>query len=292
MAVATCLNFRQAAAQLHMTQPPLTRAIQRLEERLGRQLFARDTQRVSLTPAGEQLSKHARQILAMLAEAEEVVAASAGHARPLRLGVTASLEPGMFAALGQALAAALPAAPTLQFAPSPRLVTALRAGRLDAALIALPTLTFDLAVEPLLRQPLLAALPAQHALARRRRIGLADLHGSAVLWFGRARQPAFFDHCHAVFARHGCAPHFVPEPEDHHVLLADIAAGKGIALLPASFATLRRRGVVYRPLVEGEEMAVGLGLATTTERTSDPALNKLRELSREALRAPAVNPAD
>ncbi|GGY76323.1 LysR family transcriptional regulator [Pseudoduganella plicata] len=277
VAVATCLSFRQAAEGLHMTQPPLSRAIRQLEERLGRRLFERDTQRVALTAAGKALLPRAQKILALLDGALAAVRAlEGGSAAPLRLGLTTSVEAGSF----RLLTAALPSA-TLHADTSPRLVAALRAGRLDAAVIALPTRTGDLAVEPLGAQPLLVALPATHALARRRRLALADLADTPLYWFERARQPAFFDHCHAVFARHGFAPRLLREPQDHHVLLAGIAAGQGSALLPASFAALRLSGVVYRPLREGAELAVHLGLALASR--PHPASDELRRLARAHL---------
>jgi DNA-binding transcriptional LysR family regulator len=277
VAVATCLSFRQAAEGLHMTQPPLSRAIRQLEERLGQRLFERDTQRVSLTAAGKALLPRAQKILALLDGAVAALQGLGdGIAAPLRLGLTTSIEAGSFGRLTTALPLA-----TLHADTSPRLVAALRAGRLDAAVIALPTRTVDVNIEPLGAQALLAALPSTHPLARRRRIALADLADAPLYWFERARQPAFFDHCHAVFARHGFAPRLLREPQDHHVLLAGIAAGHGIALLPASFAALRLAGVVYRPLREGAELAVHLGLALAG--TPHPGFDELRRLARTHL---------
>ncbi|AXA89720.1 LysR family transcriptional regulator [Massilia sp. YMA4] len=282
VAVATCLNFRHAAERLHMTQPPLSRAIRQLEERLGQRLFERDTRHVALTSAGKALLPRAQRILVLLDEALGTVRALGdGTAAPLRLGLTTAVQAGLFRPFTEALARALPQPPVLHADASPKLVAALRAGRLDAAVIALPTRTFELAVAPLGPQPLLAALPAAHPLARRRQVALADLADDKLFWFERARQPAFFDHCHAVFARHGFAPRLLREPQDHHVLLAGIAAGQGIALLPASFAALRLRGVVYRPLREGIELAVGLGLATGA--TSHPASATLRRIAQQHL---------
>ena len=69
-----------------------------------------------------------------------------------------------------------------------------------------------------------------------------------------------------MFERHGYEPSLLEEPEDHHVLLAAVASGRGVALLPASFAAIRRKGVTYRPLREGAELYVGLGLATSRDR--------------------------
>jgi DNA-binding transcriptional LysR family regulator len=257
VAVATCLNFRQAAEQLHMTQPPLSRAIRALELRLGVTLFTRDTQRVIPTPAALSLLPQALHILRLLEQAGQSIARHTPAPAGLRLGLTNAVEGGSFRALTAALDGT---ALTLTLQPSPRLVAALRNGKLDAALIGLPCKTFDLTVQPLCRQPLMVALSSGHALARRRRLALADLRHEAVFFFERARQPAFFDHCHNAFRRHGFAPRFVREPHEHHVLLSDVAAGNGVALLPASFAALRLNGVSYRPLKEGEELACGIGL--------------------------------
>lgn len=274
-AVAECLSFRQAAEQLHISQPPLSRAVRQLEDRLGLRLFERDTRGVALTPAGRQLLPRAQQILALLDAAELALAGQGGQAR-LRLGLTTSVDADRFRQFNAALAEALgPTRLELSFADSPRLVAHLRAGRLDAALVALPTRTFDWPVRALASEALLVALPARHPLARRRKLALADLAQQPVYWFERPRQPAFFDHAHAVFRRHGFAPAFLPEPHDHHVLLGDVAAGKGVALLPASFAALRRSGVAYRALLQGEELAVGLGLMVAPGHPAAAVLDRL-----------------
>lgn len=274
-AVARCLNFRQAAQQLHMTQPPLSRAIKTLEERLGARLFERDTQGVALTGAGRTLLPQALQILALLDAAEQSLARDA-VAPQLRLGLTTSVEAGLFRPWLAQIEGRLPATTLhLHAGPSPALVTAVRKGKLDAALVALPVNTFDLQVQVLARQTMMVALPSRHALARRRSVHLADLTGLPVYWFERARQPGFFDHCQQVFARHGYAPVFLREPLDHHVLLGEVAAGKGAALLADSFRALRLAGVAYRRLAEGEELALEIGLAWPGDK-AHPALAPLR----------------
>lgn len=283
VAVAQCLNFRQAAEQLHMTQPPLSRAVRQLEERLGVKLFERDTQHVALTPAAADLLPRALRILALLDDAELALQArQPGMRQQVRLGLTSSMESDLFRAFTDSLSAATDGAMALDvlFDASPRLVARLRARRLDAAVIALPTKTFDLPVLELGKQPTLVALASRHPLARRRSLALADLQEQPVYWFERARQPAFFDHCHAVFRKHSFAPRFLLEPHDHHVLLSDVAAGKGMALLPASFAAIRRPGIAYRKLKEGDELAAGLGLIVAD---GHPATALLRRLAGETL---------
>lgn len=288
VAVALCLNFRQAAEQLHMTQPPLSRAIRELERRLKVRLFERDTQGVALTAAARQLLPLAQRILALLGEAENALARHAAPTAGLRLGLTSSVEAGLFGAFGNALGAALgEGALELSFAPSPRLIAAVRARRLDAALIALPGNTQDLTVQPLGRQALMVAIASAHPLARRHALSLAHLNGEPVYWFERARQPAFFDHCHAVFERHGFAPAFVREPDDHHVLLAAVAAGKGVALLPDSFRALRLAGVSYRKLAEGDALGLRLALVTpAAPAIAHPAALLLAQLAQEQLGQP------
>jgi DNA-binding transcriptional LysR family regulator len=264
VAVAETLSFRQAAETLHISQPPLSRAIRQLEDRLGTPLFERNTQSVTLTPAGQRLLPLARRILRLMAEAQEAVSAQHLPAR-LRIGVTSAVESQWFQKVARAMEAA-GVQPVVSSDTSPRLVRLLSRAKLDAAFIALPTHAPAFEVDVLEKQPLIAVLPSSHRLSRRRTVSLQDLSGDALFWFRRARQPAFFDHCRAVFERHRYAPPLLEEPEDHHVLLAAVASGRGVALLPASFAAIRRHGVVYKPLREGADLYVGIGLATSRDR--------------------------
>jgi DNA-binding transcriptional LysR family regulator len=266
LAVADTLSFRQAADVLHLSQPPLSRAIRELEERLGMRLFDRNTQGVSLTDAGSRLLPYARNVRAMLREAEAALQVKV-LPPTLRLGLTSAAQPAWFRGLSERVQAKHPrTVVSIVSDTSPRLVRQLRAGKLDAAFVALPTDVRGLNTLELDRLPMVAAIQATHRLAKRKAIRLTDLALEPVFWFERARQPAFYDHCQRVFARHNFAPHQLREPTDHHVLLADVADGRGIALLPRSFVGLRRAGVVHRALVEGDELAVGIGLVTPKDR--------------------------
>ncbi len=284
LAVAQCLNFRLAAQRLHLSQPPLSRAIRTLEERLGTPLFARNTHQVSLTPAGAKLLPQARSILQALHKAE-LSLKRYGQAQTLRLGLTPSLGPGLFTDLLAKLEKRLqPMGLQTTLEASPRLVALVKKKLLDAAIIAYPTSLQGLHFEALARIPQVVALASGHALARRRTLSLADLANEPVYWFARARQPAFFDHCHRVFRQQGFAPHFLPGPNDHHGLLAEVAAGKGVAIVPQSFGALKLKGVSYRPLREGDALAVGVGLLS--DGGQHPGLAVLQEL---ALRLPVCS---
>jgi DNA-binding transcriptional LysR family regulator len=261
LAVAESMSFRQAAQTLHISQPPLSRAIRELEERLQTRLFERDTRAVALTAAGRRLLPRAQRILQLLREAEAEVAE---HAEPsaLRVGFTSALQPSWFQGLAERITAAKPRwSVQTVYDTSPRLVRQMRAHRLDAAFIVLPTESAGLDVTEIDRHPMCVAIASSHVLARKRQLRLADLARVSLFWCERSRQPAFFDHCQRIFARNGFAPKTLREPADRHVLLADVAAARGVALLPSSMRELRRRGVVYRPLSEGDELSVGVALA-------------------------------
>jgi DNA-binding transcriptional LysR family regulator len=262
-AVARCLNFTQAAAHLHMAQPPLSRAVRGLEAALGVTLFDRSTHHVALTKAGQALLPRATRILREVADAEAMLKRYAMSPRALRVGLTTAVEPGTFARF--IAETSIRASLEVAYAPSPRLCMLLRTGRLDAAVIALPANTIDLTVAPLNSQPMIVALPTRHRLAKRRRLSLSELRAEKVFWFERSRQPAFFDHCRAIFAAHDFAPPLLEEPPDHHVLLESVAAGRGMAFLPRSFRALRLAGVSYRALVEGDELEVRLACAHAGE---------------------------
>ncbi|MDA8446315.1 LysR family transcriptional regulator [Paracidovorax valerianellae] len=266
LAVADALSFRQAAETLHLSQPPLSRAIRELEERLGARLFDRNTKGVNLTDAGHRLVPYARGVAKLLRDAQAALA-NPGMPATLRLGLTSAVEPGWFRGLAQRVQAIHPGTTvSIVSDPSPRLVRQLGSGKLDAAFVALPTRAPGLEVVELDRLPMVVALPSAHPLAKRKVLRLADLSRETVFWFERARQPAFYDHCQQVFSRHGFAPKKLREPTDHHVLLAEVANGRGVALLPRSFTRLRRTGVVYRALAEGDALSVGIGLATRPGR--------------------------
>ncbi|MEC4720816.1 LysR family transcriptional regulator [Noviherbaspirillum sp. CPCC 100848] len=266
LAVADTLSFRQAAETLHMSQPPLSRAIRELEERLGMPLFVRNTRGVVLTEDGRRLLPYARRVARLLRDAEAELTAP-GLPNAFRLGLTNAVEPAWFDGLVERLQATQPEmAVSVLYDTSPRLVRQLRSGKLDAAFVALPTDVRGLTVLHLDRVPMMVAMHSNHRLARRRTISLADIGSEPVFWFERARQPAFYDHCQQIFTRHGFAPSTLREPNDHHVLLADVARGRGLALLPGSFASLKRAGVVYKKLAEGAELGVGIGLVNPNDQ--------------------------
>lgn len=261
-------NMSRAALRLFMSQPPLSRHIRQLEERLGVTLFVRHTKGLTLTNEGLRVLEIVRPLL----EQQDKTYAALNQLAPdgvqsLRLGLTTAFEQGVFAALETQLNTRVD---TLRLVRqgSPDLIRQVRRGKLDAAVVALPLETAGLAVTPLdWREPLIAALPAIWSEAGSDTLSLKALNHRPLFWFSRERNPAFFDATRARFQRIGYAPACLEEPLEHDVLLARIAHGDGLSLFPASFAAIQRQGVVFRPLSEGE-LSIQAGLAMLPENAA------------------------
>lgn len=264
VAVAEELNFRRAAERLFITQPPLSRQIQMLEETVGARLLDRDRGGVRLTEAGERFLADAR---ALLRESDQVMTRvrpeGAANDRPLlRLGITTVVDVGLFAGIEPAFEKRFPGERvSIKRQISAHSVRDLNQGRIDVAVIGLPSRADGLTVEPLFDDPMVACIASSHRLARRKRVSIVDLGDDRLFWFERKLNPAYYDYCERVFERVGFSPQRMPEPADHHVLLGLIAEGQGFALVPESLHTVTRKGVTFKRLVEGEQLCIRVGVA-------------------------------
>lgn len=161
-------SFGKAAASAHVTQPTLSAGIQELERTLGAPVVERARSGVILTPVGQEALRRATTILT---EAEELVEAAKNVAQPLsgrfRLGVIPTIAPFLLPRVLPLLREQFPKLRLfLREDLTTRLIAALRAGQLDAALIALPFDTSGLQYAHVAHDELLAALPANNPLAR------------------------------------------------------------------------------------------------------------------------------
>lgn len=258
-------SLRRAAERLFISQPPLTRQIRRLEEALGVTLFIRHSRGLTLTEEGQQALALIRPLLEMQGETMERLRQlrqiSGPGKSPIRIGLTTAFEQGVFSRLEARLQESFTKNLRLVRAASPKLVSEIRKGRLDAAFVALPLDVPGLMSRPVgYREPMLAALPADWPQAAARTLRLSDCNGKALFWFRREANPTFFDYAKAVFAYAGYEPVFIEEPAEHDVYLARIAAGEGMGLLSESFAAIQRQGVVFHPLLDTEALSLELGL--------------------------------
>lgn len=266
-------NISRAAERLFISQPPLSRHIRHLETLLGVTLFLRHTKGLILTDEGRRVLDIIRPLLALQ---EHTLAALSQLSAPaqqlLRLGLTTAFEQGVFAAAESALGEQTGALHITRQS-SPALARLVRKGKLDAALVALPLNTEGLHLHPLsYQEPLIAALPASWPEAATADLALSALNHRPLFWFRRERKPDFFDYTRRIFDRAGYSPAYVEEPAEHDVLLARIARGEGMILLPASFSAIQRQGVVFCSLRDAsQQLPLRLGVVTM------PANEGLRE---------------
>jgi LysR family transcriptional regulator, benzoate and cis,cis-muconate-responsive activator of ben and cat genes len=249
LAVAEELSFRQAADRLNMSQPPLTRQIQNLENLLGAPLFARDTHSVSLTPQGRALCDAIGPLLVELGNVIDRICSTRDEPNLLRLGVTTVVDPSIFPRFDQALAAqGLNIKVDVERLLCRRLIDLLDTKQIDLALIGnLNLVPETIVLEDLYSEPFMLAISSAHPVARKRSVTFDDIRDLPLFWFHRSGCPQFFDYCESYFASAGYAPERLPEPEDLHVLLSLVAQGQGVALAPKSLQIVTRQGVTYAP---------------------------------------------
>ncbi len=260
-------NMSRAAQRLFMSQPPLSRHIRQLEERLGVKLFVRHTRGLTLTDQGQRVLETVRPLLILQDKtyaALNQVAQTDVQALPL--GLTTAFEQGFFASLETQLNICVDTLHIVRHG-SPELIRQVRRGKLDAALVALPFETAELVITPLGRQDsLIAALPTSWPEAGMESLILNSINDRPLFWFKRERNPSFFDYAQGVFHRAGYAPVYLEEPLEHDVLLARIAHGDGLSLLPSSFAAIQRQGVAFRSLRDSDlHIVTGLAMLPESE---------------------------
>ncbi|PRC94660.1 LysR family transcriptional regulator [Solimicrobium silvestre] len=288
LALCEELNFGRAAERLNISQPPLSRQIRQMEDQLGVELFHRNPTGVTLTAAGSAFLPEVRRTLQQAAKAI-AAARAAGNVDggQLRIGYTTVFDRSAIPDVSEQFH---------NLFPSWRLVTKgkhsialirdINNGNMDAAFIGMHTDAKGLNVETIREEPLMVALPANHKLAKKRKLGFDDLRNEPLFWFERRLNPGFYDYSQAFFERVNFKPTVIPEPPDHHILLGQIANGQGFALIPASLQNVKRQGVVFRDLKdEFKNLSMEIAIAYSAQNQS-PVLRSFLEL----VRANASNP--
>ncbi len=279
IAVAEELSFTRAALRLHLSQPPLSQQIQSLERDLGVRLLERTKRSVALTEPGRVFLEQARQVLAKVDEARsQTVAAAAGYSGQLRLAYTVSVS--FHPAMPQTLLRFGQIAPDVRLQLSEMYTepqfAALLAGKIDVGFVRDEPVQVqyarDLRCSVIDREPLLLALPAGHPLAGRSSLRLAEVAGDAFVSQPRELAATLYDRLVKLATRAGFQPSITQHAQQINGLLALVAAGLGLALVPASMRTVRLAGICYVPLEDPDAFL----LLAVTCRASDqsPALQQ------------------
>jgi DNA-binding transcriptional LysR family regulator len=231
VAVAEELHFGRAAERLHIAQPALSRQIKALEDDLKVRLFARDKRATELTPAGEQLLADARPLLASAEGARRRLLRAAQRTRTFTVG----FMPGLIVtAAVRELSRRHPSLAVEVVRTSWNDQTeVLHDGRVDVGYVRLPVDRRDLEVRDLLSEPRVAVLPADHPLAGKGALSIADLAGEHLL-----QDPAAVPEWQAVATVAADPPPVIRTVEEK---LEHVAAGHGVVVLPLSTATFYTR---------------------------------------------------
>jgi LysR family hydrogen peroxide-inducible transcriptional activator len=251
VAVAQTGNFSRAAERCHVSQPSLSQQILKLERRLGQPLLNRLGRRAVLTDAGRVLLDRALAILAAVDEAERRIVDGDGlQGGWLTLGAIPTIAPYLLPRALEDFAQRYPNIELIiQEDVTRNLVAAIVEGELDLALVALPIAHEHLQVEPVLTEPLFAALPRGHPLTRRRSLAIQDLNEEPFILLNDMH--CLGEQVLSLCRAHDCQPKIACLSAQIATIQALIALGHGVSLLP----DLARRAdhsnrVVYRSLAK------------------------------------------
>jgi len=251
VAVAELRHFGRAAERCFVSQPSLSASVKNLEEELGVQLFERGKRGVLLTETGGQIVAQARRALE---EAERVKTVARQGRDPLkgvlRLGIIHTVGPYLLPDLVGALRRSAPEMPLdVEENTTAALDRMLRAGELDAVVLALPYEVPGIDTVPLYEEQFSVVAPAKHALARRKAVAVEELDAGELLLLpvGHCFRDQVLEACHE-FSR---PPEAGRQGNSLETLRSMVASGLGVSVLPATALTPRHAN----PLVKTVEFS-------------------------------------
>lgn len=279
LATAEEMNVTRAAERLGIAQPPLTQQIKALEAEIGVALFHRIGRRIELSSAGAAFLEETRAILGRVAQAKaRAQRAGRGEIGKLRVGFTSSASFSPF--VTEVLKTFRTEWPEVEVALEEHrtalLTDAVKADRLDAAFVRPPLAEDDaLSVRWLATEPLVAAVPIAHAAAGRRSVRLTELRDDPLILYPRRGGSGLSDQAVAECLRLGFTPRPGQEAPELAAAINFVAAGMGVAVVPACMRHLRPDAVRFLTL-DGSELRAELGLAQRSADRSETVGNLFR----------------
>ncbi|MHC6591367.1 LysR family transcriptional regulator [Arthrobacter sp. C152] len=275
IAVAEELHFGRAAERLNMTQPPLSRQIQKLEKIVGAELLERDNRKVELTSAGHAFLDEARRLMALAERAPAAARRIAtGQSGLLRIGFTAASGFSILGPLLEELARIIPDVDIeLEELVTGEQLAGLLTGELDLGLARPPFDRESFDSHLLYRESMVLAVPEDHPLARLGRdITADDFRDEPLIMHSPTQARYFYDLVVRMLPiRHANVVHTVSQIL---TMVSLVAAKRGVAFVPHSATLLGIRGVEFLPLEGGSSEQVELH-ALWNRRITNPALARL-----------------
>jgi DNA-binding transcriptional LysR family regulator len=276
--LANRLHFGQAAEALHVSQPALTKQMQRLEAKVAGPLLIRGYRRVTLTPAGEILRDRARSLLREAEIAEQMARlAVSGKAGLLRIGFgIASLAAGLPGILMRFRQHFPEVQVSMRDMSTPDQIEALEQGDIDVGFVRLPVERPDLVTLPVLEEMLVAAVPRGMPYRK----GLFSLRNEPFVVISRSVSASFFDHLVHTCRAAGFSPRIVQEVNELFTVLNLVGGGVGVSLVPRSASLMHVPHV--RLLDTGlAEAKWKIGLAWRRLDQGDPLVRNFIGLARQ-----------
>jgi len=291
VAVAEELNFTRAAARLHTSQPSLSQQIRRLETAIGIALLDRSRHHVALTDGGRIFLREVRDILGRLDHAGRLAKQAAdGRAGELSVGTFPAADVRILPALRAVIATQLPDLRLLLHSKyAVELGMGLQSGALDVAFMRGPLSVEGLDSVELLRESIVAVLPAHHPLARRKRIPVALLHDLPCITMDRSLAPVLHDAIALLYRQAHIRMHAVSRADNVLGHLQLVQEGLGFALLPESVGSLLPPGVVVKPLAANPVPMVSIVIAWKSGNTS-PLVRAFVDLVRKSCATSGIAP--
>jgi DNA-binding transcriptional LysR family regulator len=280
--VAELGSFTRASQALFIAQPPLSNQIRDLEAEIGAQLLVRHVRGVTLTPAGEAVLREAKQILAHAERLKLCATQDQGDAkRTLSIGFVPSTTHFLLPYVLPVLRERRPGLEIdVREMLSSEQLAAVQTGTLDAALCRPPVRAKTLSIAAEFDDPFVLAIPKRHVLSRRGDIRLEEAAQADFVAFKRDEARAFFDQTLEFCTEAGFSPAIRCEAGTVFGVLNLVAAGIGVAIVPASCASAAGENVVMRRLVRPARPGALLLVKRKVDR--DPAVELLGQLMKEA----------
>jgi len=272
--VARQLHFRKAAESLAVAQPALSRSISQLEKEMGVDLLNRTRRRVELTAAGkaflERIEPLLRALAAVPADIQAMAGGQAGHVRVAFTGLAmATVLPGILREFNRRYPGIRV---ELNESPTSAQLAALKNSEIACGFFhpdAEPPA--ELSTQLLLQEKNGVLLPADHPLAKAKKLRLRDLAGTPFVMFPRAHNPGFYDRVLAAFQHAGVTPRIADEVWPRANAIGLVRAGLGATFMAPSEARQLPGEVAFRP-IDGPAPESRLVLGWRKDAPRDPAL--------------------
>lgn len=281
VAVAEELNILKAANRLNISQPPLTRQIQLLEEELDTKLFVRTPRGVDLTEAGTILMEEAKNILSLAEIASErAYQAGQGKIGRIDIGIFGSAVFGVIPKILHAFRQAYPEVNIVLHSQNKgQQIEALRQRRLTIGFNRLLEPMHDIVSEVVATEGLFVAVNRSNPLAKKKEIRWAELAEHPLVLFPSGTRPSFIDFVINLCRQEGFMPKVAQEVGDAVNGVALVASGFGVCIVPDSATNIKIPEVVYRPITGAPPPRVDLS-CLYRQGDESPILQKFLAIAR------------